>query len=328
MAETLNRQPNAGPSNKVQSKYRLTPNIYVNNPSSKDMTISLVLANPAMPSSDLPLRHPKPPCCKEQRKPSFRQRFWALAGANNFGPGGAAPGEQAAKNEVKRMIYVPKHAASDFSAMSPGPLRTSLSSQNPKSRSGSSRSSLRTTSSCTTPATVESGRQRRLSSSSEPADAKECQSSQPKLSTRTESLRSPHKHTLKRSMSNISAPLPFTQSTAHDPLPATPKDFALFAAQARSNERSARPTEAAAAWSTLVQLQNAQRRSLDTLTSERRARPLSVAYSDGSISARHSMAQGRTTIVRRIQIQHAQQTAQAQRGLGHRIAAYIRPPQH
>jgi hypothetical protein len=277
------------------------------------MTISLVLAGDDKnntPSTDLPLRQPAPPTTKEQRKPFFRRRFWALTGGSNELGGSGSSSAAVAETVTKRMIYVPRHAASDFSAMSPGPLHTSLSSQNPKSWQDSSRSSLRSASGDTTPTTIASPNHRPSRCGSPPGD-KSLPASKPTELRPPLGLPSPHRHVLKRSISNISA-----LATSSSPLPATPSDFALFAAQARSD----RPTDAAAAWSALVKLEKAQRRhSLGSL-----ARTDSGSGS-GSVAARHGVAQRRAAVMRRIQVQQVQQQEKAERGFGRRIVAYLRP---
>ncbi|KAF4837439.1 hypothetical protein CGCSCA4_v012023 [Colletotrichum siamense] len=63
-------------------------------------------------SSSTPSAQPK-----LRAKPSFGKRFWSRSGANDFGDDNAAnaDAETTAPAPVSRPVYVPKHAASDFS---------------------------------------------------------------------------------------------------------------------------------------------------------------------------------------------------------------------
>ncbi|KAI9172590.1 hypothetical protein HJFPF1_02096 [Paramyrothecium foliicola] len=320
---------------------------------SRPQTAAMCIASTSADDpSDLPLRRAKDQH-QQPRKTTFRQRFWALSGSNSFSHD--KNGEKTTISEdtaSKRMIYVPKHAAADFSALSPGVLRTPLSQAScPRSsslRSRTSSSSTRTGPSPLSATTMDS--ESPAARAELPEKKEDCghKPSEPEQAPRLDDLNGPARNLLQRSLSNMSTPslsTRFPSTPPQGPLPPTPQDFALFAAQARSFDRSDHQANAAAAWAALVRLQNAQtagrRRSLDSVASsstavhpqlEQRQRHLSMAHSDGSVTlGRPSLAMGAeqaaaaAAVVKRIQQQHGERVAQGQRGFGQRIAAYIRP---
>ncbi|KAF6807733.1 hypothetical protein CSOJ01_08013 [Colletotrichum sojae] len=103
-------QPNANP-NQNQSPGAVTPH----KPGSQSQSQASAQPQPNM-SSSVTAPQPKLPF-----KPSFGKRFWLRSGANNFGEddddtGAIAKAETSVPAApVHRPVYVPKHAASDFS---------------------------------------------------------------------------------------------------------------------------------------------------------------------------------------------------------------------